>query len=161
MYHNKNNSTYQQFNKGLRGESLFEEWCAVHSFLFLKSDKEEDYVKKYDYKIEGYTIDVKNNYNPRYDTVIVEVEQLVEGCPDAWINHDVNFIAWIIDDEVYITYTTDVRSIVNNDEFFMFTRYQSHSKGGYKLVAVPIEEIKKISLSVETLKSLWQCSEHE
>ena len=152
MYLNRAYSTMAQYNKGLQGEFIYESWLIDHNIPFRRATKEEDYTLKHDFYItreKEYSIAVKNNYNGDCNTVVVEMKQLmtpVESFPKAWIDHDVDYIAFIVNDEVYHVKQSVLKiwMTVNGWKFKTYDRAQSRFKGSYRIDFVPLPDLMDI-----------------
>ena len=146
-YHNPNNSTHSQYSKGVNGEQIFEQWLIDNNFTYRKATEEEDYKDKVDYFVEGLgKVAVKNNYNQWYDTVVVELEQLVDGCPAAWITHDVDYVCFICEQDVILVTVKSLRSVDYN-LVKQYTRYQSATKGSYVIAFLPLYILMELKIN--------------
>lgn len=142
MYHNKDNSTYSQYNKGKVGEQIFEQWCLKNDIECHKTTTKEDYMSKIDFITSLGKIAVKNNYNSHFGTVVVELEQLKDG-PEAWINHDVDYFAFIVENnDVVLIKPKNLRKI-DYTQFKNMDRTQGRFKGSYRIAFVPVEVIRQ------------------
>lgn len=142
MYYNRKNSTYSQYNKGLRGEQIFENYCERNGIDCRKATKDEDYNDKVDFITEMGSVAVKSNYSSKWNTIVIELEQLAEG-PDAWITHNVDNFAFIVEQDVYIVKAEVLKN--HNFSFYRtFDRMQSKSKGGYRIAFMPLDELEDL-----------------
>lgn len=150
MYWNQSNSTYSQYTKGLCAESIFEEILDINQINYTKTDDLTDYTANIDYIItienNTYSVDVKGNYNATYDKFWVEWEQLLNGCPEAWINHTCDYFSFTIADETYMVTPAALKTYVHDHpHLYKRTRYQSPSKGKYLIYAVPRPQIAQLA----------------
>ena len=142
MYINENDKQgNQHINKGEAGERLFQEWCIDNNIPFKRATNEQDYKFKVDYfiEIDGVTraVDVKNNYSVKYDTFVVEIEQLEEGKPDAWLNHTwIDYIAFILKRRILLISMEKLRKI-KYYKYRHLDRKQWPSKGTPRIVFIP------------------------
>jgi len=93
---------------------------------------------------------IKATYNQRYNSFWVETANLSGFGPDAWLNHDVDMVAFIddINMEVIMVSATTLRSVIDNGDFFTMTNYRR--KNG-KMVHYRIKSIPKEVLKNETM----------
>jgi len=145
MY-NQHNIPDKSYLKGLKGESLFFE---IYSDAIKAPDK-VDYEQKIDAFLNGKSVAIKATYNQRYNSFWVETANLSGFGPDAWLNHDVDMVAFIddINMEVIMVSATTLRSVIDNGDFFTMTNYRR--KNG-KMVHYRIKSIPKEVLKNETM----------
>lgn len=122
------------YNKALKGESDYERY--LNTTPFIKASHFEDYSGKWDYMVNDKTVNVKANYNERYDTFWVETKRLTSYGPDAWLNHNVDYIAFVRDEHhVYTLSPSDIKRLIAENNFHTIVSHRA--KGSYELVAIP------------------------
>lgn len=151
MYcNNKDLLSKKHVSKGQIGEDIFEIYCRENNLNFRIATPLEDYRSKIDFFLNGFSVAVKNNYNSTYKSVVIEYCQLSIGCPSAWIDHDIDFIAFIIGKSIKLVprkaLHNMVRKLVINNSLTLKNRKQWDSKGEYIIAFLPVRYLDQIAL---------------
>lgn len=155
MYLNPLNSPKEAFEKGLKGENAFPTYCKEHRLGYVRAPEIVDYQDKIDFfiwnvpqksSIHCYSVAVKANFNALYDNFVVELEQISEGRPQAWLYHDkVNFVAFFYDDHKFLLIEMEtLREHMKTHAYQTKIRFQSLTKGTYVIAFVPRKDLEAL-----------------
>ena len=150
MYANNNDpSGVKHLEKGQNGEKIFESYCRIKNFSYRLATPLEDYQDKVDFFLGDLKVAVKNNFNPTWQTVVIEYCQLQPNCPQAWIDDETDCIAFIVNNTIKIVPTNALRilvkELIQKDILVTKKRKQWEGKGEYIIAYLPVVFLNKIA----------------